>query len=88
MNVGKRVRVGRLVGVRAIAVCVPAMLAESTVNAITVGKYSGGYGVGMGLAVGAAQAANNPMMKIRRKSLRRINNQTLLRARRAKQSPN
>ena len=42
VNVGKRVRVGTLVGVRAIEVCVPAMLAASAVCAITVGKYSGG----------------------------------------------
>jgi hypothetical protein len=61
VNVGKRVCVGRVVGVRAIAVCVPEMLAASAVCAITVGRYSGGYGVGMGLAVGAVQAAKSPI---------------------------
>jgi len=40
--VGSRVSVGALVGVKAMAVSVPATFADSAVNAMTVGTYSGG----------------------------------------------
>jgi len=41
-SVGRGVLVGSLVGVNAIDVPVPEMLADSAVSAITVGRYSGG----------------------------------------------
>ena len=47
--VGRGISVGVSVGVNAILVCVPEILAASTVRAMTVGRYSGGYGVGTGL---------------------------------------
>jgi hypothetical protein len=42
VKVGKRVRVGTPVGVRAMDVAVPEILAASAVCAITVGRNSGG----------------------------------------------
>ena len=42
VNVGLGVLVGEALGVSARATSVPKTLAESAVNAITVGRYSGG----------------------------------------------
>jgi hypothetical protein len=42
-------------GVNAIAVSVPKTFAAFAVKAITVGRYSGGYGEGTGLAAGDAK---------------------------------
>ena len=42
LSVGSGVSVGDRCGVRAIAVSVPEMFAESAVRAMTVGRYSGG----------------------------------------------
>jgi hypothetical protein len=70
---GKGVRVGAGVfegvntGVKAKAVSVSEILAASAVNAMTVGRYSGGYAVGMGLAVGAAQAVKSPRKEASRR---------------------
>lgn len=72
--VGLGIFVGNSVGVNALLVCVPEMLAASTVNAITVGRYSGGYGVGTGLCVGDAQPAKNPSSDAKMKSRRVILN--------------
>jgi hypothetical protein len=75
---GKGVRVGAGVsegeswGVRAKAVSVSEMRADSAVSAMTVGRYSGGYAVGMGLAVGAAQAAKSPRREASRSKFRFI----------------
>jgi hypothetical protein len=44
---------------------VPKTFAASAVIAITVGRYSGGKAVGMGLAVGAAQAVRIPSIEVR-----------------------
>ena len=60
LNVGLGVLVGGKSGVRASATSVPKTFAASAVSAITVGRYSGGYAVGIGLAVGAAQAGKSP----------------------------
>jgi hypothetical protein len=60
VRVGAGVSEGGSIGVKAKAVSVNEMLADSAVNAMTVGRYSGGYAVGIGLAVGAAQAARSP----------------------------
>ena len=79
VNVGKRVRVCVTVGVRAMAVPVPATFAASAVCAMIVGRYSGGYGVGMGLAVGAAQAPNDTRRETRMKSWGYIKNRMSLR---------
>jgi len=70
-NVGRGVRVGGEVGVRAITVCVPERFPASTVSAITVGRYSGGYGVGAGLDVGDAKA-EQPAKSPRREARRRV----------------
>ena len=40
--VGSRVSVGMLIGVKAMTVSVPAIFAAWAVNAMTVGRYSGG----------------------------------------------
>jgi hypothetical protein len=68
--VGSGISVGISVGVNATLVCVPEMLAASTVSAITVGRYPGGYGVGTGLCAGDAQPAKNPRRTTKRKSRR------------------
>ena len=60
LSVGLGVRVGGSVGVNAITVSVAERFAASAVNAITVGRYSGGKGVGLGLADGGAQANRSP----------------------------
>jgi len=60
LSVGLGVFVGWRTGVRAKAVSVAEMLAASAVHAITVGRYSGGYAVGIGLAAGAVQPAKSP----------------------------
>jgi len=60
LRVARGVLEGRTVGVSAKATWVPKTFAASAVNAITVGRYSGGYTVGMGLAAGVAQAARSP----------------------------
>ena len=67
LNVGSGVSLGERTGVKAKAVPVAEILAASAVNAITVGRYSGGYAVGIGLAVGAAQAARSPRREARKK---------------------
>jgi hypothetical protein len=64
--------VGGRIGVGATAVCVPEVFKASAVNATTVGKYSGGKAVGMGLAVGAAQPTRSPRVETRRMKLRFI----------------
>jgi len=70
VSVGLGVRVGAALGVSTRATSVPILFAEFAVSAITVGRYSGGYAVGMGLAIGAAQPARSPrseaMMRILR----------------------
>jgi hypothetical protein len=66
LRVGLGVLVGGKLGVRASATSVPSAFAASAVWAITVGRYSGGYAVGMGLAVGAAQAASSRSRAARR----------------------
>jgi hypothetical protein len=48
-RVGSGVSDGSRAGIEAAAVSVSEILAASTVRAITVGRYSGGYGVGMGV---------------------------------------
>jgi hypothetical protein len=70
VRVGAGVSEGDSTGVNAKAVSVSEMLADSAVNAMTVGRYSGGYAVGMGLAVGAAQADRSPIREMSRRKLR------------------
>src|SRR5688572_16679211 len=73
LNVGSGVSVGACVGVKAITVSVPEIFADSAVNAMTVGRYSGGKGVGMVLEVGGAkgeQAIKSPRREAKRKRLR------------------
>ncbi len=60
LSVGRGVLEGRTVGVNASATSVPKTFAASAVIAMTVGRYSGGKAVGMGLAVGAAHAVKIP----------------------------
>lgn len=66
LSVGRGVLVGGKSGVRASATSVPSALAASAVCAMTVGRYSGGYAVGMGLAVGGAQAGKSKSRMARR----------------------
>jgi len=69
LSVGSGVSVRDCWGVRAIAVSVPEMFAESAVRAITVGRYSGGYGVGAEVEAGdakGAQPAKNPRSEVSR----------------------
>ena len=79
VRVGLGVFVSGKLGVSARAVAVPDVFSASEVNATTVGKYSGGYAVGMGLAVGAAQAAKSPRRETRRAKLRFIQNYVVAR---------
>jgi hypothetical protein len=72
VRVGAGVVVGGSTGVKAKAVSVSEILAASAVRAMTVGTYSGGYAVGMGLAVGAAQAAKSPRREASRRKVRFI----------------
>jgi hypothetical protein len=72
VRVGAGVLEGGSTGVSAKAVSVSEMLAASAVSAMTVGRYSGGYAVGMGLAVGAAQAAMSPRREASRRRFRFI----------------
>jgi hypothetical protein len=69
VRVGAGVSEGGKIGVKAKAVSVRELLAASAVSAMTVGRYSGGYAVGMGLAVGAAQAAKSPRREASRMKL-------------------
>src|SRR5688500_10310333 len=75
VGAGEGVRVGSGVfvsvgcGVRATAVSVPDLFAASAVSAMTVGRYSGGYGVGAEEVAGDAkgeQPARNPRREARR----------------------
>jgi hypothetical protein len=67
VEVGLRVFVG-IACVRAMmAVSVAARFADSAVCAMTVGRNSGGIGVGMGFEVGAAQ----PAKSARREAMKR-----------------
>lgn len=63
LKVGVGVSDGERTGLRAMAVSVAELLAASAVKAMTVGRYSGGYAVGMGLAGGAAHAVRNPKVR-------------------------
>src|SRR5688572_19953706 len=67
LRVGRGVWEGSTGGVSASATSVPILFAASAVSAITVGRYSGGYAVGMGLGVGAAHAASIPLREASRK---------------------
>src|SRR5918993_3957043 len=66
LRVGLGVLEGGMSGVKARATSVPSAFAASAVIAITVGRYSGGYAVGMGLGVGAAQATKSPRIEANR----------------------
>ena len=72
LRVGRGVSEGNTGGVSARATSVPIIFAASAVRAITVGRYSGGYAVGMGLGVGAAHAAKSPRKEASRKIVRFI----------------
>lgn len=75
LNVGSGVSVGGCVGVKAITVSVAETFAAPAVNAMIVGRYSGGKGVGIGLEVGVAkgeQAAKIPRKDAKKMSLRFI----------------
>jgi hypothetical protein len=75
LRVGLGVVVGGCVGVRAMMVWVAARFAASAVSAMTVGRYSGGSGVGTELETGEArgeQAAISPRRQADTKSLRFI----------------
>jgi len=69
VEVGLRVLVGTDNASAAMDVSVPAMFADSAVCAMTVGRNSGGIGVGMGFEVGEAQPATSPRREARRMSL-------------------
>ena len=71
-SVGASVSVGATVGMEASTVSVAARFAPSAVMAMIVGRYSGGYGVGMEAEAGAAQPANNPRREAMKRKYRFI----------------
>ena len=70
VGVGSGVLVGVIVGMDAKKVAVAESPADCAVMAMTVGRYSGGYGVGMGIEVGEAQAAKSPRREAKRMMIR------------------
>ena len=78
VRVGSGVSVGNSVGMDAINVAVDESLSACTmafaVSATTVGRYSGGYGVGTGLEVWGVQPATNPRREARMRMVRFMKN--------------
>jgi len=67
-RVGSAVSVGKPVGSTVIKACVAAAFAASAVSAMTVGRYSGGYGVGTGLCVDGCKG-EQPAIDARRRAM-------------------
>ena len=66
VGVGSGVLVGVIVGMDAKKVAVAESPADCTVMAMTVGRYSGGYGVGTELVAGDAHPATSPRNEARK----------------------